>query len=229
MHLYERMANDFINEILAKNLKPGDKLPTEKELIETYSTSKMTVRRAYQILKDMGIVISIHGSGIYVRDYNNQYLNENKYQASYSLLAILKSYNIKLQDLQVKYRRADFNISNTLNIPVNEPILQIERTRSINGQKIMFEVAYMQLSRIGEFDEKELEESLYLFIANHTKESLLSSSQFYSALIPQEYLRSKLDLDEHEGVFCIEQVTVDSKKRPLIYTKCYQAGNTINI
>ncbi|MFV0288738.1 MAG: GntR family transcriptional regulator [Mycoplasmatales bacterium] len=229
MYIYETIANDIIEGILDHNIQPGDRLPSELELIKKYQTSKMTVRRAYQILKDMDVAVSKQGSGIFIKDHRQNKMSNNQYLAGYTLLAILKGFNPQVSNLEIKHRFANLNLANILAIDVNDSILQVERTRTIHNRRVSFEVAYIPKDRLNNYTDTELKESIHRFMANHADDNLVSSSRFYSAVIPQEYLLSKLDLDDHEAVFVIEQVSKDSEDKPLLYTKSFQSGKMINI
>ncbi len=229
MYIYETIANDIIEDILDKKLAPGQRLPSEQDLIAQYQTSKMTVRRAYQTLKDMDVVVSKQGSGIFIKDHRKNNSTNNHYLSGYTLMAILRGFNPKLTDLKIKHRFADLNLANTLAIKINDSILQVERTRTINNRRVSFEVAYIPKDRLNNFNEDELKDSIHRFMAKHADDNLVLSSRFYSAVIPQEYLQSKLDLDEHEAVFVIEQVSSDSENVPLLYIKSFQSGKMINI
>lgn len=229
MYIYEKIANDIIEDILDKNIKPGEKLPSEQELITKYKSSKMTVRKALALLKDIDVVTSKQGSGIYIKDNKHKHIDYNQYLAGYTLLAILKGFDPYISGVTVKHRHASLNIANTLKIDYNEPILQIERTRCANGQRVAFEVAYIQRSRISTYDDDELYDSLHRFINNHANEVPEYASRYYSAVVPQEYLKKKLDLDDHEAAFVIEQISYTKNGKPLLYSKSFQAGNMINI
>lgn len=64
-----RVANliiaDYVN---SGKLKPGDKLPTVRELKDIYKTSDTTVQHALNILELWGIVRKRHGSGSYLSE-----------------------------------------------------------------------------------------------------------------------------------------------------------------
>lgn len=64
--LYERIAQDIANQIDSGLVKPGDKLPSERELCDRYQVSQITVRRALRELRYAGRLISRHGMGWYV-------------------------------------------------------------------------------------------------------------------------------------------------------------------
>ena len=65
--LTARIASDLRNRISAGQLRPGDRLPSEADLMDQHSVSRITVRRAVALLVNEGLVVSRHGSGTYVR------------------------------------------------------------------------------------------------------------------------------------------------------------------
>ena len=62
---------DYIKEyILEHNLKPGDALPPEGQLVEELGVGRSSVREAVKSLQSMGIVDVRQGNGLYVRELN---------------------------------------------------------------------------------------------------------------------------------------------------------------
>ena len=58
----------MLREAISSNrLAPGERLPSETELIEHFGVARMTVRQAVQELRSDGLVISQHGRGVFVR------------------------------------------------------------------------------------------------------------------------------------------------------------------
>ena len=58
-----------IQELLTeRNLKPGDKIPTEKELYEMFGVGRSTVREALRMLQAKGLVEIIQGRGAFVAE-----------------------------------------------------------------------------------------------------------------------------------------------------------------
>lgn len=58
--------DEILALINARNLKPGDKLPSEGELVNLLGRSRDTVRRAIATLADLGIVDRVNGVGSFV-------------------------------------------------------------------------------------------------------------------------------------------------------------------
>ena len=55
----------LLRELIA-NAKPGDRLPSERELSLRWNAARMTVRNATDALVHEGLVVRRHGSGTYV-------------------------------------------------------------------------------------------------------------------------------------------------------------------
>lgn len=64
--LYSKVALAIEEDIRAGNLRPGDRLPSERDLAEHFEVSRVTVRRAIGDLADVGLVESHQGSGTFV-------------------------------------------------------------------------------------------------------------------------------------------------------------------
>ncbi|HVS41307.1 MAG TPA: GntR family transcriptional regulator [Candidatus Dormibacteraeota bacterium] len=64
---YRRIADQLRDEIHSERLKPGDRLPSERQLLEQWGTAYATVRQALGLLKAEGLVDSVQGLGYFVR------------------------------------------------------------------------------------------------------------------------------------------------------------------
>lgn len=62
--VYLQLARHLIAQ--TAKAKPGDRFPTEEELIEAFGLSRTTVRRAVQMVVDQGLVIRQQGKGTFV-------------------------------------------------------------------------------------------------------------------------------------------------------------------
>jgi molybdate-binding protein/DNA-binding transcriptional regulator YhcF (GntR family) len=68
MYLYRQIADAVRRQILHAELKPGDRLPTVREMMARWSCTIGTVQRAYQELSRQGLVVSHAGQGTRVVD-----------------------------------------------------------------------------------------------------------------------------------------------------------------
>ena len=64
---YEEIVRQLQSLIAQRQLKPGDRLMTERELAEQFGVSRVTVRQALSVLQAMGLVESRVGDGTFAR------------------------------------------------------------------------------------------------------------------------------------------------------------------
>jgi GntR family transcriptional repressor for pyruvate dehydrogenase complex len=68
---------DQIKELITEGrIKPGDRLPPERELAELFKASRNSVRDAIRVLEQMGLIESRQGDGTYVRTLSPEELAE---------------------------------------------------------------------------------------------------------------------------------------------------------
>ncbi len=65
--VYEEVAKQ-IERLILKKLKPGDKLPSERELAEMLQVSRSSIRDAIRSLELVGLVDPRQGAGTIVRE-----------------------------------------------------------------------------------------------------------------------------------------------------------------
>ncbi len=65
---YQRIADDIRSKVRSGALRPGDRLPTKRELAVEYEVSMNTVDRALLVLTTDGTVVGQQGRGVYVAD-----------------------------------------------------------------------------------------------------------------------------------------------------------------
>ena len=62
-YVYVQLANDLAARIGRGEFPVGARLPSEAELARGYGAAKMTVRRALVILRERGLIRTLHGRG----------------------------------------------------------------------------------------------------------------------------------------------------------------------
>ncbi|WP_367131151.1 GntR family transcriptional regulator [Saccharothrix sp. HUAS TT1] len=66
---YREIADELRQEIDSGQLKPGEKVPGENDLMTRYGVEQPTARRALDVLKNEGLVVAKRGSGTFVREF----------------------------------------------------------------------------------------------------------------------------------------------------------------
>ncbi len=67
--LHEEIAERLKDAIIAGDIRPGQRLPTERELADSFKVNRSTVREALKKLEGLELIEIRHGSGVFARDY----------------------------------------------------------------------------------------------------------------------------------------------------------------
>jgi len=65
---YQQAAEAIRSDIKAGKIKPGEQLPSHRELQERFGIANMTARSALRVLRDEGLIYTVQGRGSYVAD-----------------------------------------------------------------------------------------------------------------------------------------------------------------
>ncbi|MFI1096313.1 winged helix-turn-helix domain-containing protein [Streptomyces sp. NPDC020917] len=65
---YLMAADELREQIRSGRLKPGDRLPSSRELRDTMGIANATVHSALRVLREEGLIYSVQGRGTYVAD-----------------------------------------------------------------------------------------------------------------------------------------------------------------
>lgn len=66
--LFRQLADVLAGQIERGELRPGQPLPSELHLQQTYDVSRGTVRKAMAELRERGLVVTIHARGTFVAE-----------------------------------------------------------------------------------------------------------------------------------------------------------------
>ena len=66
--LFQQLADVLAGQIERGELRPGQLLPSELHLQQTYNIARGTVRKAMAELRERGLVVTIHARGTFVVD-----------------------------------------------------------------------------------------------------------------------------------------------------------------
>ena len=88
----ERIARQIKDTILSGAMKSGDRLPPERELVEHFQASRISIREALKSLETSGLLAIKPGSGVFVSEVNSKPMSE-------SLASILRIKKVSINEL----------------------------------------------------------------------------------------------------------------------------------
>jgi GntR family transcriptional regulator len=138
---YSRLYNILKSKILNGEYSSGQKLPTEKEICETYEVSRITCRHALRLLQDEGFVDRSPGKGTFVRTVQTKKVPILNYDYIRSIQHEAPETTRKL--LTNRKGNPPEDIADILGIFKNEECLILERLDLLYDEPIAYDRGYI--------------------------------------------------------------------------------------
>ena len=149
---YRQIAGMLREAIRSNRLAPGERLPSEAELIEHFGVARMTVRQAVQELRSEGLVISEHGRGVFVRPmppirrlasdrFARRHRAEGK--AAFTVEAEKSGYLPEVDNIVVTCEKPDSLVAEQLRLSADDEVVVRSRRYLANGRPVETAVSYI--------------------------------------------------------------------------------------
>lgn len=191
--------------IQAGKLRPESLAPSENDLIEKYSVSNTTARKALHELEKTGWVTRVKGKGTFVRSNTVDRSINRIFGFTKNMLEAGRKPSTKLIGFHL--RKDDH--SQTINgrvYTLKGPFCEIERVRFADGIPMMKETRYISLTLCPDIQRKNLEKSLYDIYEKEYGLHLRAANQMLSTLLLEGEWLDVFELKKPTPAFCVEGV-----------------------
>ena len=215
--LYDQLV-DILTEKIEHEYRPGDMLPSERELSKYYGRSRTTVRLALQELERLGLVVRQHGRGTFVADRSVQTTNLSQ---TYSFTEQMRELGRKPATTILEFSEieSDKNLASSLGVRIGDKLFKIKRLRSADGVPMMVERTYLPVRKFMSLKRPMLEhESLYHVIEQYFHEKIRVAEEEFFASIARPADAHLLDISEGAPVLDLVRTTYNMGNEIIEYT-----------
>ncbi len=214
---YEDVKRRLLDII--KKMKPGEKLPSERELIDEIGYSRPTIQKALTDLEQLGIIYRLPRQGAFVADKKlKKTLNKLlSFAEDLALNGDVPMTNL----LTYQIIPADATVAEKLHLNVGDSVAHIIRLRFKNGTPIIYDDSYFALFSIENITCNDLVTSIYSYVEKHGL-SVYMAEEVFSAVIVPLNVAAYLEIDNDKPVIRIDKVAYLSDERPFEYTISYK-------
>lgn len=160
---YIEIYNYLRNKIISDEYKSGDKIPSEKDLTDTFNVSRNTVRRALNQLSLEGLVNSVHGKGVFVIEKHQLKLLVGGLQ-SFKEASLTNDISYETNVHILEEILVDEKLAKKTGFPINSLVYYICRSRNIAGENSILDINYFLKSVIPNLDKEISKKSIYEYI-----------------------------------------------------------------
>lgn len=215
--LYDQLV-DILTEKIENEYRPGDLMPSERELSERYALSRTTVRLALQELERLGLVVRQHGRGTFVADRAAQATN---LMQAYSFTNQMRSLGRVPETTILEFSEieVDKNLAEHLGVRIGDRLYKLKRLRSADGMPMMVERTYLPVRKFMGLKRPMLEQmSLYDVIEQVYREKIRVAEEEFFASIARPADAHLLDISEGSPVLDLVRTTYNASNEIVEYT-----------
>lgn len=205
--LYYRIKQDLLAAMESRELQPGDRLPSERELTERYGVSRMTVRHAIGHLEQEGFVRRVQGKGSFVSPAKL----EQTLVGLTSFTEEMKRRGLEpsTQVISVETVCSE-RIAAQLSLPASEPLYALQRLRLAGGEPMELEQLYLPVHMVPGLPDLDLTGSLYELLLQQYGIRLTNALQTLEAVLADEPEAEILQVPVGSSLLAITRVAFAS-------------------
>ncbi len=215
-------------QIQEGDLKPYDRIPSEKELCAQWQASRSTVRKAMDQLTDRGKIFRVAGKGSFVSfpkiDHDtSQILSFTEKMKAQGLDVVTKLIRKELIEPTDETAAA-------LKLSTQDRVLKIQRLRIVRGEPLALQTAFMPSHLCGNLIREDLEtKSLNYLIREQCQIRLSRSDVWIEAPIITPKERQLLGNPRVPAFLAVVGVTFDQNDRPVRFSRGVFRGDRVRL
>jgi len=218
---YQQLKDLIIQRISSGELQPSDRVPSENELVEAMSVSRMTANRALRELNDEGYVQRIAGRGTFVSDFRSQSHLLEVQNIADEIAG--RGHNHSCTVIRQSRQHARGEVARALHVEQGTDIFHLQLVHHENATPIQVEDRHVLASFAPDCLEQDFEAvtpSAYLTSVAPLQEA----EQIVRAAMPNGAIRQQLNIDEGEPVLVVIRRTW-SQGRPVTFARLHHPGS----
>ena len=145
--LRHELADELRSRILAGELRPGDRLPSEPELARRRTVSRSSVRSAIAMLEEEGYVSRRHGSGTYV---THRPALANDLGRNFGVSSLISATGMEPGSVEETWGAvpAPGAVAEALELEAGVPVSELRRARTANGRRVADTIDWCRIDHI---------------------------------------------------------------------------------
>ena len=222
---YQQLKDLIIDRISSGDLCPEDRVPSENELVESMSVSRMTANRALRELTDEGYVERIAGRGTFVADFRARSHVLDVQNIADEIIS--RGHRHRCEVTRQSQELANAEVADALHIDRGVPVFHLVLVHFENDFPIQLENRFI----VADFapdclqqDFTNVTPSTYLTAISPLQEA----EQVVRAAMPDQMVRERLQTPSNEPSLVVMRRTW-AHGRPVTFAKLHHPGSRFEL
>ncbi|HFR3654606.1 TPA: GntR family transcriptional regulator [Streptococcus suis] len=217
MSKYKKVYADIKEKIEQNIWQANQEMPTENELMEIYSYSKDTIRKALSLLEMDGYIQKRQGRNSIILDHNlvrKPFVSELK---TVSELNRSAHHQVQTELTNLYIVQGQLEVMKELEVDEKTDLYRVSRVRTIDGERLEYEISYFDRRIVPYLSKEVAESSIYQYLENDLGLEISHSRREISFRFATEEEKSLLDLADYDMVVSVTSTTYLADGRPFQY------------
>lgn len=142
MPLYLQIREKYYQAILTGEYQPGDKLPSEDDIAQSFGVTRVTVNKALSELLAQGYLYRRHGAGTFVSKLRRE--GDTTSVLGFYESVQKKGFGVVSQVLESRLATPDKAVAEHLQMSLLADVFYLRRLRRVNGKPVVLQTTYIQ-------------------------------------------------------------------------------------
>lgn len=219
MPKYKEISNEIRTRIQNGLYEDNNnQIPDELTLCKEFNCSRMTMKKALDLLVLEGLIYRKRGHGSFVMNGVSQNPKINILDQELGGFTRVSTGTTKTKVLDFKLIFADVIIATKLNIDENSPVYEILRLRYVDDNPYVLEKTYMDSSIITGLNTDILNNSIYEYIEKNLNLKISSANKIIRACKSNDIDIEHLELEASDPILEVEQIAYLSNGKAFEYS-----------
>ncbi|HEM5074306.1 TPA: GntR family transcriptional regulator [Streptococcus suis] len=217
MSKYKKVYADIKEKIEQNIWQANQEMPTENELMEIYSYSKDTIRKALSLLEMDGYIQKRQGRNSIILDHNlvrKPFVSELK---TVSELNRSAHHQVQTELTNLYIVQGQPEVMKELEVDEKTDLYRVSRVRTIDGERLEYEISYFDRRIVPYLSKEVAESSIYQYLEEELGLEISHSRREISFRFATEEEKSLLDLADYDMVVSVTSTTYLADGRPFQY------------
>lgn len=224
--LWRQVADGIERGIADGTFAPGERLPGETEIAETYRVNRHTVRRALAMLAERGLVRAERGSGTYVEAQRLAYPLRSR--TRFSEIVGAGGHEPRGQLIEATEEAATRELARELGLKSGASLIRIESVSSADRTPLCVSTTWLSAERFpGAGEVFASVRSMTKLLAHYGVRDYRRASTKITAAIADATDAARLDLALGRPVLVVDSTDVDPGGKPLVTKRSRFAAERI--
>jgi GntR family transcriptional regulator len=222
---YHQLKQLLVREISRRGLNPGDLLPGDHALCETYDVSRTVVRQALTELEFEGVIERVKGKGTFVAQPKTAQGLVQSLTGLFEDVAA-RGGHLRSEVRTLRVVPADSHIAEELRIEPDTPVVLLERLRFVEELPWVLTVTHLPHDLVPGLEFEDLtDQSLYALMESRYGVRLVRGRRSVEATLAGQVLADALDVPVGAAVLTLRSLSVDAQDRPVESFVAYHRGD----